>query len=332
MSRRLSTQRLTRRHSLAAVAVALVVATGVVTASSASSASSSQADRLRSIETTRLQALVDADTATARKLTAPDFQLINPAGAPLSRDDFLGGVQAGVIDFLALEPQLADRGPAVRRLGHPALPDEVRRRRRRHPRHPRRHGPPRSTSAAADAGRSSGRRPPPSPTGSTCSSSRSSRSADVRAARPQAMRKADAGDDRDPEAVRAVARHLLIDRCDLGVGNVPELERDPRAPGRFRLRHRRRHATLRRRARDLHAPRCHLRDGDRGSPRPQRPTEAGSSSTEPGSTKRCEGEDESPAPPTTTSTSSAAPTTGRCAADDRASTFGSRNHDPEIPQ
>ena len=97
MSRRRSMQ----RHALAAVVLTLVVATGVVTASSASS---SQADRLRRIETTRLQALVDADTATARRLTAPDFQLINPAGAPLSRDDFLGGVQAGVIDFLALEP------------------------------------------------------------------------------------------------------------------------------------------------------------------------------------------------------------------------------------
>jgi hypothetical protein len=105
MVRGLSTQRLTRWRTLAVVAVALVVATGVVTASSASPASSSQADRLRAIETTRLQALVVADTATARKLTAPDFQLINPAGVPLSRDDFLGGVDAGVIDFLSLEPR-----------------------------------------------------------------------------------------------------------------------------------------------------------------------------------------------------------------------------------
>jgi hypothetical protein len=104
MPRGLSAQRLTRRRTLGAVAAALVVATGVLTASSASPASSSQADHLRAIETTRLQALVDADTATARKLTAPDFQLINPAGAPLSREDFLGGVDAGVIDFLVLEP------------------------------------------------------------------------------------------------------------------------------------------------------------------------------------------------------------------------------------
>jgi hypothetical protein len=89
---------------MAAAAAALVVAGGVATASSTSSASSSQADRLRTIERNRLQALVDADTSTARKLTAPDFQLINPAGAPLSRADFLGPVGAGVLDFLVLKP------------------------------------------------------------------------------------------------------------------------------------------------------------------------------------------------------------------------------------
>jgi hypothetical protein len=104
MVRRLSKPLLTMRRTLAVVAAALVVGAAVVMASSASSASPSQADRLRAIETTRLQALVDADTATARKLTAPDFQLINPAGVTLSRDDFLGGVDAGVIDFLVNEP------------------------------------------------------------------------------------------------------------------------------------------------------------------------------------------------------------------------------------
>ncbi len=104
MARRISTQPVTMRRTLAAVAAAVVVAAAAVAVSSASSASSSQADRLRAIETARLQALVDADTATARSLTAPDFQLINPAGAPLSRDDFLGGVDAGAIDFLSLEP------------------------------------------------------------------------------------------------------------------------------------------------------------------------------------------------------------------------------------
>lgn len=104
MARGVSMQRLTRRRTRAAVAATLVAATAVVTASSASPSSSSQADALRATETTRLQALVDADTATARKLTAPDFQVINPAGVPLSRDDLLGGVDAGVLDFVAIAP------------------------------------------------------------------------------------------------------------------------------------------------------------------------------------------------------------------------------------
>ena len=104
MARRLPTRRLTTRRMLASIVVALTVAIGAVAVSSASSSSSSQADRLRAIESGRLQALVDADTAAARRVTAPDFQVINPAGAPLSRDDFLGGVAAGVIDFLSLEP------------------------------------------------------------------------------------------------------------------------------------------------------------------------------------------------------------------------------------
>jgi hypothetical protein len=101
MVRRLS---VTMRRTLAAVTVALVVAGGVVAASSASSASPSQTERLRASVTTRLKALVDGDTATARKLIASDFQLVNPAGVPLSRDELLGGVDAGVLDFVAIEP------------------------------------------------------------------------------------------------------------------------------------------------------------------------------------------------------------------------------------
>jgi hypothetical protein len=86
---------------LAASAVALLAgAAGVA----ASHGHSSQADRLRAIERTRLHALVDADTATARKLIAPDFQLINPGGAVSSREDYMDAIQAGVIDYLVFEP------------------------------------------------------------------------------------------------------------------------------------------------------------------------------------------------------------------------------------
>ena len=86
---------------LAAAAVALGGAGGAL---AATRGGSSEADRLRAIERTRLHALVDADTATARKLIAPDFQLINPGGGESGRDDYMDAVQAGVIDYLVFEP------------------------------------------------------------------------------------------------------------------------------------------------------------------------------------------------------------------------------------
>ena len=88
-----------------AVAVALVAAAaGAMTASSAPTSRASQADRVRAVERARVKALVAADIPAARKLTARDFQLINPAGAAMTRDDFLGAVQAGIVDFAVDEP------------------------------------------------------------------------------------------------------------------------------------------------------------------------------------------------------------------------------------
>jgi ABC-type glycerol-3-phosphate transport system substrate-binding protein len=86
---------------LAAAAIALLAAGAAV---AASRGSSSEADRLRAIEQTRLQALVDADTATARKLIAPDFQLINPGGGVSGREDYMDALEAGVIDYRVFEP------------------------------------------------------------------------------------------------------------------------------------------------------------------------------------------------------------------------------------
>jgi hypothetical protein len=89
---------------LAGAALALLITAGAVTASYESSKGSSQADRLRAIERTRLHALVVADTATARKLMAADFQGINPGGGELTREDYLASVRAGDIDYLVFEP------------------------------------------------------------------------------------------------------------------------------------------------------------------------------------------------------------------------------------
>ncbi len=51
-----------------------------------------------------MQALVEADMAVAGPLHADDFQLIPPPGFPLSREEYLGAVAAGDIDYLAFEP------------------------------------------------------------------------------------------------------------------------------------------------------------------------------------------------------------------------------------
>lgn len=65
----------------------------------------SEAGRLRDIERSRLRALVDADIETARNLHAPDFQLITPIGRPLSKEEYLGGIAAGHIDYLQWQPE-----------------------------------------------------------------------------------------------------------------------------------------------------------------------------------------------------------------------------------
>jgi uncharacterized protein DUF4440 len=96
----------TRRQLLLLVltGVFLVSLLAAVAASRASGGSTAQADRIRAIEQARLQALVQADTRTAGRFIAGDFQLINPAGDASGRDDYLAAVDAGVIDYLAFQP------------------------------------------------------------------------------------------------------------------------------------------------------------------------------------------------------------------------------------
>ena len=60
-------------------------------------------DQIRAVERARLQAAVDADTATAGRLVAPGFQLIDVLGTAESRSDFLANV-GGRIDFVTLNP------------------------------------------------------------------------------------------------------------------------------------------------------------------------------------------------------------------------------------
>jgi hypothetical protein len=62
------------------------------------------AEHIRNIERARLRALVSADMTAAEPLHAPDFQLITPIGAALSKAEYLGAVGGGHIKYLLWEP------------------------------------------------------------------------------------------------------------------------------------------------------------------------------------------------------------------------------------
>ena len=77
------------------------------------------ADQLRAIERARLRALVDADVTTARRLHADDFELINPAGGTLSKEQYLRDIASGELDYLEWEPgeirvRLYDKSAVIR--------------------------------------------------------------------------------------------------------------------------------------------------------------------------------------------------------------------------
>jgi hypothetical protein len=71
----------------------------------------------RAIEYQRLRALVEADMGVARQLHAEDFQLINPSGESLSKEQYLCEVASGEVDYLVWEPEAIE----VRLSGEMAL-------------------------------------------------------------------------------------------------------------------------------------------------------------------------------------------------------------------
>jgi hypothetical protein len=85
---------------LAGAALAVTIAATAL----AGSPRRTQADQLAQLEHARAQAITDADIDAAQRVMAPDFQLINPGGQPLSRDDLLGAVGSGQLDFLDNAP------------------------------------------------------------------------------------------------------------------------------------------------------------------------------------------------------------------------------------
>jgi hypothetical protein len=89
---------------LAGATLVVLIGVGAVARAQAAGPRADAVDRLQAIEQARLQALVNADIGTARSFMADDFELVNPGGAKLSREDYLGAVEAGFIDYLVFEP------------------------------------------------------------------------------------------------------------------------------------------------------------------------------------------------------------------------------------
>jgi len=84
----------------------------------ATNSNEQEADALRHLERERLRALVEADIQRARELHAQQFQLVNPRGETLTKDEYLGGIESGRLDYLLWEP-VSDI--AVRMYGNAAV-------------------------------------------------------------------------------------------------------------------------------------------------------------------------------------------------------------------
>ena len=63
------------------------------------------AEVIRATERERLRALVGGDVERAGRLHAEEFQLINPLGGALSKEQYLGAIRSGQIHYLHWEPE-----------------------------------------------------------------------------------------------------------------------------------------------------------------------------------------------------------------------------------
>ncbi len=106
MATSLASCSLSRRSALgASLGVALSsIPFGLLTAQGTPTSGTSGADFLRRTEERRLQSLVDFDREVADSLHADDFQLVNPAGGILSKEEYLGGLEEGFLDYVRFEP------------------------------------------------------------------------------------------------------------------------------------------------------------------------------------------------------------------------------------
>ena len=76
------------------------------------------AEIIRATERERLRSLVDGDLAVADRLHADDFQLINPVGSVLSKEEYLRAIASGYFNYRVFEP---DSEIVVRLYGEVAM-------------------------------------------------------------------------------------------------------------------------------------------------------------------------------------------------------------------
>jgi hypothetical protein len=62
-------------------------------------------EQILALERRRLRSLVEPDLEIARSLHSRDYQLITPSGATYSRDQYLGEIESGVLDYSVFEPE-----------------------------------------------------------------------------------------------------------------------------------------------------------------------------------------------------------------------------------
>jgi hypothetical protein len=71
----------------------------------AQTSAGTEAEAIRRLERERLRALVAADMQTARPIHADDFQLVNPAAVVSTKEQYLGQIERGELDYLVWEPK-----------------------------------------------------------------------------------------------------------------------------------------------------------------------------------------------------------------------------------
>jgi len=64
-------------------------------------------DRLRELETRRLQSLVSKRLDIAATLHAGDFQLVSPGGKVFTKEEYLGSIADGILDYAVFEAESA---------------------------------------------------------------------------------------------------------------------------------------------------------------------------------------------------------------------------------